>query len=162
MFTIVICPNCGKNTPEGKFCEQCGASVQTTQTFQQPVAQQPVYPQQPAAAKEEKSAGVAAILSFIFTGSGQVYNGDLLRGIGILVGTIIGSFIFLIPGIIVWIYGIYDAYTTAQKMNKGEIPFKPTNAGLVIGFIVVYILIALAMVFFVFLAMLSSSKPYYY
>ena len=156
MFTIVICPNCGKNTPEGKFCEQCGASVQTTQTFQQPVVQQP------AAVKEEKSAGVAAILSFIFTGSGQVYNGDLLRGIGILIGTIIGSFIFLIPGIIVWIYGVYDAYTTAQKMNRGEIPFKPTNVGLVIGFIVVYILIALAMVFFVFLAMLSSSKPYYY
>jgi TM2 domain-containing membrane protein YozV len=121
-----------------------------------------VYPQQPAAAKEEKSAGVAAILSFIFTGSGQVYNGDLLRGIGILVGTIIGSFIFLIPGIIVWIYGIYDAYTTAQKMNRGEIPFKPTNVGLVIGFIVVYILIAIAMVFFVFLAMLSSGNPYYY
>ena len=156
MFTIVICPNCGKNTPEGKFCEQCGASVQTTQTFQQPVVQQP------AAAKEEKSAGVAAILSFIFTGSGQVYNGDLLRGIGILVGTIIGSFIFFIPGIIVWIYGIYDAYTTAQKMNKGVIPFKPTNMGLVIGFIIVYILIAIAMVFFVFLAMIASSKPYYY
>jgi len=25
--TIVICPNCGKNTPEGKFCEHCGARV---------------------------------------------------------------------------------------------------------------------------------------
>ena len=25
--TIVICPNCGKNTPEGKFCESCGARV---------------------------------------------------------------------------------------------------------------------------------------
>ena len=24
---MVICPNCGKNTPEGKFCEQCGASI---------------------------------------------------------------------------------------------------------------------------------------
>lgn len=23
-----ICPNCGKNTPEGKFCEFCGASLQ--------------------------------------------------------------------------------------------------------------------------------------
>jgi len=24
---MVICPNCGKNTPEGKFCESCGASI---------------------------------------------------------------------------------------------------------------------------------------
>ena len=24
---MVICPHCGKNTPEGKFCEQCGASI---------------------------------------------------------------------------------------------------------------------------------------
>ena len=23
-----ICPNCGKNTPEGKFCENCGASLE--------------------------------------------------------------------------------------------------------------------------------------
>ena len=23
-----ICPNCGKNTPEGKFCESCGASLE--------------------------------------------------------------------------------------------------------------------------------------
>ena len=24
---MVICPNCGKNTPEGKFCEHCGANI---------------------------------------------------------------------------------------------------------------------------------------
>jgi hypothetical protein len=31
-WTITICPNCGQNTPEGKFCEQCGASLQGTFT----------------------------------------------------------------------------------------------------------------------------------
>jgi len=34
---IVICQNCGKNTPDGKFCEHCGASIQIARTFQQPV-----------------------------------------------------------------------------------------------------------------------------
>jgi hypothetical protein len=34
---MVICPNCGKNTPHGKFCEHCGAQLIT--------AQQPMYPQ---------------------------------------------------------------------------------------------------------------------
>lgn len=161
--TIVICPNCGKNTPEGKFCEHCGASVQTTQTFQQPAAQQPVYTQQPAAVKTEKSAGVAAILAFFFTGSGQVYNGNVGKGIGILIGTIIGYFIFVIPGIIVWIYGVYDAYTTAQKMNKGEIPYVETRMGQVIAFIIAEIIIAI-IVFVILAAFIvgMTRSPYYY
>jgi len=164
VFTIVICPNCGKNTPEGKFCESCGASVQTTQTFQQPVAQQPVYAQQPTQVKTEKSAGIAAILSFFFTGSGQVYNGNLGKGIGILIGAIIGYFIFVIPGVIIWIYGVYDAYSTAQKMNKGEIPYVETRMGQVIGFIIVEIIIIaiVAVVIAAFIFSMMTRPTYYY
>ena len=33
---MVICPNCGSNTPEGRFCERCGAQLVA--------AQQPAYP----------------------------------------------------------------------------------------------------------------------
>ena len=161
VFTIVICPNCGKNTPEGKFCEHCGASVQTTQTFQQaPPAAPPVYTQQPAAPKTEKNLAAAAILSFVFAGAGQVYNGQLGKGIGFFIGLIVTSWIPIVP-IIVWIYGIYDAYTTAQKMNKGEIPFIATSTGTLIGFIVVEIVIAV--VFFLFLmAIIMGSTPSYY
>lgn len=161
--TIVICPNCGKNTPEGKFCEFCGASVQTTQTFQQPVAQQPVYTQQPVQVKTEKSAGIAAILAFFFPGSGQVYNGEIGKGIGIFIGYLIGLCIFLIPGIIVLIYGIYDAYKTSQKMNKGEIPYKESSTAKLIVFI-----IAELVLFFVFWMLViaafvfgSSGARYY-
>lgn len=35
-FSMVKCPNCGSNTPEGKFCEHCGAQLVA--------AQQPAYP----------------------------------------------------------------------------------------------------------------------
>ncbi len=35
-FLMVKCPNCGRNTPEGKFCEHCGAQLVA--------AQQPAYP----------------------------------------------------------------------------------------------------------------------
>ncbi len=103
----MICPNCGKNTPEGKFCEQCGASLQTPQTFQQPTTQQPVYTQQPAVVREEKNVGVALILSFFFTGSGQVYNGETGKGIAILIAALIGYMLFIIPGVIVVLYGLY-------------------------------------------------------
>ena len=126
--TIVICPNCGKNTPEGKFCESCGASVQTTQTFQQPVAQQPVYAaQQPAAAMmQKKSAGVAVILSFFLPGLGQIYNGQIGKGIILIILSVVfwllSSIVIGIPlYIILWIYGMYNAYSTANKINAGAI-----------------------------------------
>ena len=128
MCTIVICPNCGKNTPEGKFCESCGASVQTTQTFQQPVAQQPVYAaQQPAAAMmQKKSAGVAVILSFFLPGLGQIYNGQIGKGIILIILSVVfwllSSIVIGIPFyIILWIYGMYNAYSTANKINAGAI-----------------------------------------
>lgn len=161
MLTIVTCPNCGKDTPDGKFCEHCGASVQTTQTFQQPAAQ-PVYTQQPAAAKTEKNAGIAVILSILFPGSGQVYNGETGKGIGLLIGSLIGYLIFVVPGLIVWLYGIYDAYTTAQKMIKGEIPFKSSSTGTLIGFIIAEIIIAI--IFFAIIAafIFALSSPRYY
>ena len=136
--------------------------MQTTQTFQQPAAQQAVYTQQPVAVREEKNAGVALILSFFFTGSGQVYNGEMGKGIGVLIGTVIGSMIFFIPGLLVFLYGLYDAYTTAQKMNKGEIPSKPTSMGAVIAFIIVEIVVALLFLFVVMAMIMGSSSPYYY
>jgi TM2 domain-containing membrane protein YozV len=112
--------------------------------------------------KTEKNAGVAAILSFFFPGSGQVYNGETGKGIGILIGTIIGYFIFVIPGVIVWLYGLYDAYTTAQKMNKGEIPYVETSMGKVVGFIVAEIILALLVFLVIAAIVFGSGYPNYY
>ena len=134
--------------------------MQTPQTFQQPATQQPVYTQQPVAVKAEKSPVVAGILSFIFAGSGQVYNGQTGKGIGILIGVIITSFIPVLPLLVV-IYGVYDAYTTAQKMNKGEIAYIESSTGKVIGFIVVEIILLL-LFFLVIMAMIVGSSPGYY
>ena len=160
MCTIVICPNCGKETPEGKFCEHCGASVQTTQTFQQPVAQQPVYPQQPAVAKQEINAVLAAGLS-IFPGAGQVYLGKFGKGIGILIAAIIAGAIWGPLFWIVWAFGIYDSYTTAQKMNKGLIPYSAPKIGMAIGLIVAEIIIFILLML-IFAAMLYSLGSHYY
>ena len=32
---MVICPNCGTNTPEGRFCERCGSRLNTILNFTQ-------------------------------------------------------------------------------------------------------------------------------
>jgi len=37
---IPICPNCGRATPEGKFCEHCGASLAVVQAYAPPQQQQ--------------------------------------------------------------------------------------------------------------------------
>jgi TM2 domain-containing membrane protein YozV len=127
--SIVICPNCGKNTPEGKFCEHCGASVQTARTFQQALAPQPAAAQPvaaPVTGNTKKSAGVATILSFFIPGLGQIYNGQIGKGIGMIILAIIFGLLWsLVIGIplylILWIYGMYDAYSTANKINAGAI-----------------------------------------
>lgn len=70
-----------------------------------------------------KNPGVAAVLSFLICGLGQIYNGQIGKGIGFFIAagvsgllcTVVIGFI-LLP--IVWIYNIYDAYKTADRLNK--------------------------------------------
>jgi hypothetical protein len=60
----------------------------------------------------------AAILSAIIPGLGQVYNGQLARGLKILI------FCWLL---IPWIYGIRDAYQTAVLINQRRIATAPST-----------------------------------
>ena len=66
---------------------------------------------------------LALIISLILPGIGTVYAGNVMKGIIIfVVALILGSLatVFLlgiiayILYVIVWLYGMYDAYTTAQ------------------------------------------------
>jgi len=79
---------------------------------------------------EKKNPQTAAIASFFIPGLGQVYEGERpIVGLFWLGGTIVGLLFCLIPGIIVWIYGIYNAYHTAELMNSGQLPQKTTSSG---------------------------------
>jgi TM2 domain-containing membrane protein YozV len=120
VYTIVICQNCGKNTPEGKFCEHCGASVESAQVSGQPSSQQLFSPQQPGSGKTQKNAGIAALLSLI-PGLGQMYNEQIVKGIGLFFIVAIGYSLYPLIGLIVHIAVMYDGYSTAKKINNGEI-----------------------------------------
>jgi TM2 domain-containing membrane protein YozV len=69
-----------------------------------------------------KSPGLAAVLSFFFSGLGQIYNGQILKGLIFLVAY---SFSWLMMWIVIgfittpilWIWGMVDAYHVAQKIN---------------------------------------------
>ena len=60
-------------------------------------------------------------------------------------------FSFIIPGLIVWVFGLYDAYTTANKMNNQEIPFIPTNTAHMIIFFILVMIIVVMVIFLVVL-----------
>lgn len=70
-----------------------------------------------------KNPGIAAVLSVFWTGVGQIYNGQIIKGLILIVVQMINSalmwvLIGFITFPIVWIWGIYDAYKTAERMNK--------------------------------------------
>jgi TM2 domain-containing membrane protein YozV len=72
-----------------------------------------------------KNPILAAFLSFLLPGLGQVYVGKTLFGLGLIVLTFIIStlaiflisFFGIIIYIIVWLYAIYDAYMSAQDVG---------------------------------------------
>lgn len=72
-----------------------------------------------------KNPGIAAVLSFFWTGVGQIYNGQIFKGIFLIVlQGINGLLMFVVIGFItypiVWIWGMFDAYNTAKRMNYGQ------------------------------------------
>lgn len=72
---------------------------------------------------EKKHAGLAAVLSFFVTGLGQIYNGQIGKGLMLLgIQVINGLLMFILIGFVTypltWLYGIYDAYKTAENINK--------------------------------------------
>ena len=69
-----------------------------------------------------KSPGLAAVLSFLWGGLGQIYNGEIGKGLLIMFVQFINALLMLVligffTWPIVWIWGIYDAYKTAERIN---------------------------------------------
>lgn len=72
-----------------------------------------------------KSAGLAAILSFLLPGLGQIYNGQILKGIVLVViDAINAALMFILIGFVTHaitvIYATYDAYKTADRINASR------------------------------------------
>ncbi len=79
--------------------------------------------------QSEKNPILAAILSFIITGLGQLYNGDLKKaalffGAQVLVALILWRISWTIGYLVtlgIWLYAIYDAYKSAQATGGASI-----------------------------------------
>ena len=101
---LIYCKSCGEQIKrEAEICPHCGV-------------------RQKANPQALKNPGLAAAASFLVAGLGQIYNGEIGKGIVLFVIQMINILlIFFIIGILtyplVWIYGIYDAYKTAERIN---------------------------------------------
>ncbi len=70
-----------------------------------------------------KNPGLAAVLSFFYMGLGQIYNGQLAKGILFIVVYSVSILLMMviigfITTPILFIYGMYDAYKSAEKINR--------------------------------------------
>ena len=69
-----------------------------------------------------KRPELAAVLSFLMPGSGQVYNGERLKAVLFLLGAMAGVALcaFIVGfciGPMVWLWAVVDAYYSAQLIN---------------------------------------------
>lgn len=84
-----------------------------------PVLLPVVYPQTPP-----KNPGLAAVFSFLFAGLGQIYNGEMEKGVPMLLIHLFAwpsAFFCCITSplfVAAWIWSIIDAYQSAERINR--------------------------------------------
>lgn len=123
IIETVYCHECGSEIRRAaEICPECGVRQQHSESHQGGSASQ----------SGEKNPGLAAVLSFFLAGAGQIYNGEIGKGIAlalseVVVITIILLTIWIFIGfffIPIWFvllgYAVWDAYDKAQKINRGE------------------------------------------
>lgn len=118
-------PSDRERSPDEAFCRNCGAVISADAELcpECGVRQQPPPTSGVDAALEDLLEGgnpfVAAVLSALFPGLGQIYNRELERGLAFIVGSFLAllSTLVLVGFVLyplVWLYAIYDAYTRAE------------------------------------------------
>ncbi len=104
MSELISCPACGNRiSSQASSCPQCGHPVASPPAPQVIVTQKvPLW-----------NPGIAALLSFLIPGMGQMYKGQVLNGIVwfVLVGSayFFGALLLFIPGVILHLCCIVGA-----------------------------------------------------
>jgi hypothetical protein len=147
----VNCIRCGtrvNETPDQSFsfCTECGADLPvrvsvaapTSRTMPPAPTQQQAFTSMSGAAVMNVQAngtatqrggrvepGVAAMMSFFLPGVGQIVNGQVEKGILLLLGLYVASFLFSLPAfglpmLLARIVIAIDSYRIAQRKRKGQ------------------------------------------
>lgn len=119
---VAVCCECGngvcaacRNKMFGRnYCDVCAAKVEEKLMAPRPPA--PVAPAALPVPVEGKNPTTAAIFSALFPGAGQIYAGRVARGVGILVGTVVLTPIFV--GVLLYVAQIFDAVHVTKEENE--------------------------------------------
>lgn len=124
------------NKGKGKFCPSCGALIEIDIDYCPSCGNSLHYFFEGKTKIIKKNPVLAAALSFLVTGFGQIYLGQIARGVGFFILSIIaGLFISLSFGqygvyfsIVFPIFSSYDAFNQAKRYNThveiyGESPW---------------------------------------
>ena len=127
-----FCPLCG-----AKFDSEGSETCNSCCEFIPPLSDTP------------KNPAIAVILTAFLPGLGQIYNGDSLKkGAFLFIFFTLGILLFIIPGIVIWIISIYDAYLKAKKINCGESRYIQTDNRNIALFIIIVIMVCVCMIAF--------------
>ena len=99
---IGVCEECKVILKGQYFCPRCAATANI------PAHNVPSH---------KRDIFTAVLLAIFFPGMGQVYNGQVGKGICILL-----TCFLVLP----YFFGIYDAYRTAVKINRGQVVTEPS------------------------------------
>jgi len=110
-MTLIDCPECRRQvSSQALACPACGYPI--TQPAPLPVA-----------SVKSWNPGVAALLSLIIPGAGQIYKGQVLNGLVWLVLVVVGYILYIIPGIVLHMFCIFGAASGRAKSNQRKIEF---------------------------------------
>jgi hypothetical protein len=71
--------------------------------------------------KPDANPILAVLLTWFVFGTGHwLINGQQKKWIMVLVASIIGSILCCLPGIVIGVFSIIDAYQTAEKLKAGK------------------------------------------
>ena len=115
-----FCDKCGHElkNENSKFCDKCGAEVKYTSNNHS-------YDNNSNFANDEKNMAIALLLSFIWSGLGLIYAGNMEKGIIFILAAIIFQFLFLVVWsffglavFIIWIVSMYETYKEVNEVNQ--------------------------------------------